>query len=130
MLAFNIFYFRLPWLSSVKCGLIGRLLREPVLSEERRRLILDILNRDGRVLVGALGKHFRTSQVTIRQNLDVLEAHGRIHRTHGGALPARDGALQDPKLRGKEKLHRKEKRKIAAAAARMVREGQVVILDS
>jgi DeoR family transcriptional regulator of aga operon len=101
-----------------------------VLNEERRRHILDILNRDGRVLVVDLAKQFRTSQVTIRKDLDALEAHGRIHRSHGGALPARESALEDPTLREKEKLHRKEKLQIAAAAARMVQEGQVVILDS
>lgn len=101
-----------------------------MLNEERRRLILATLNRDGRVLVGDLAKHFRTSQVTIRKDLDILQAHGRVHRTHGGALPAQEGALDDPTLREKEKLHRKEKLQIAAAAARMVRKGQVVILDS
>ncbi|MGA8430268.1 MAG: transcriptional repressor AgaR [Candidatus Sulfotelmatobacter sp.] len=101
-----------------------------MLNEERRRHILEILNRDGRVLVVDLAKQFRTSQVTIRKDLDALEAHGRIHRSHGGALPARESALDDPTLREKEKLHRKEKLQIAAAAARMVREGQVVILDS
>ena len=101
-----------------------------MLNEERRRLILEILTRDGRVLVGALARQFRTSQVTIRNDLDILQAHGRIHRTHGGALPAREGALEDPTLREKEKLHRKQKLQIAAAAARMVKEGQVVILDS
>jgi DeoR family fructose operon transcriptional repressor len=88
-----------------------------VLNEERRRLIVEILNREGRVLVGALAKHFRTSQVTIRKDLDILQAHGRIHRRHGGALPARASALEDPTLREKEKLHRKEKLQIAAAAA-------------
>ncbi|MGA8492183.1 MAG: transcriptional repressor AgaR [Terriglobales bacterium] len=101
-----------------------------MLNEERRRLILQMLNRDGRVLVGDLARHFRTSQVTIRKDLDILQAHGRIHRTHGGALPARESALEDPTLREKEKLHRREKSQIAAAAARMVKEGQVVILDS
>jgi DeoR family transcriptional regulator of aga operon len=101
-----------------------------VLNEERRRHILEILSRDGRVLVVDLAKQFRTSQVTIRKDLDALEAHGRVHRSHGGALPARESALEDPTLREKEKLHRKEKLQIAAAAARMVREGQVVILDS
>ena len=35
-----------------------------------------------------------------------------------------------PRLREKEKLHRKEKLAIAAAAADLVKEGQVVILDS
>jgi len=103
---------------------------EPALNEERRRLILEILTRDGRVLVGALAKQFRTSQVTIRKDLDVLQADGRIHRTHGGALPVRESALEDPTLREKGKLHRREKLQIAAAAVRMVKEGQVVILDS
>ena len=101
-----------------------------MLNEERRRHILEILNRDGRVLVVDLAKQFHTSQVTIRKDLDVLQAHGRIHRSHGGALPARESALEDPTLREKEKLHRKEKLQIATAAAHMVQEGQVVILDS
>ena len=101
-----------------------------MLNEERRRAILDLLKRDGRVLVGDLADHFETSQVTIRKDLEVLHAQGIVHRTHGGALPAQEGALEDPSLREKEKLHRKEKLHIATAAARLVSEGQVVILDS
>lgn len=101
-----------------------------MLNEERRRAILEILNRDGRVLVLDLARRFETSQVTIRKDLEELHAHGLIHRTHGGALPAREGALEDPTLREKEKLHRKEKLRIAQTAAGMVQEGQVVILDS
>jgi DeoR family transcriptional regulator, aga operon transcriptional repressor len=131
MLAFNNFYFRFSLVSSVKYDLnLTRPPSKPVLNEERRRLILEMLNRDGRVLVGALARHFHTSQVTVRKDLDILQAQGRIHRTHGGALPTRESALEDPTLREKEKLRRKEKAQIAAAAARMVREGQVVILDS
>jgi len=101
-----------------------------LLNEERRRAILEILQHEGRVLVGPLARRFKTSQVTIRKDLDVLQSHGLIHRTHGGALPTRHGALEDPTLREKEKLHREEKLRIAAAAAGMVSEGQVVILDS
>jgi DeoR family transcriptional regulator, aga operon transcriptional repressor len=101
-----------------------------MLCEERQRAILEMLRRDGRVLVVDLAKHFHTSQVTIRKDLETLHAKGRIHRTHGGALSARESALVDPSLREKEKLHRKEKMQIAAAAACMVTEGQVVILDS
>src|ERR1700683_2472981 len=101
-----------------------------MLTEERQRAILEILRREGRVLVVDLAKQFHTSQVTIRKDLEILHVKGRVHRTHGGALPAREGALEDPTLREKEKLHRKEKLQIAAAAVRMVAEGQVVILDS
>ncbi len=106
------------------------LLGQPLLNEERRRAILELINRDGRVLVNELAKAFDTSQVTIRKDLEILHVDGLIHRTHGGALPSREGALADPTLREKEKLHRKEKLRIAEAAASMVNEGQVVILDS
>jgi len=101
-----------------------------MLNEERRRSIVEMLDRDGRVLVTDLAKYFRTSQITIRKDLEVLDSQGRIHRTHGGALPVQTEALLDPTLREKEKLHRKEKMRIAAAAAQMVEEGQCVLLDS
>jgi DeoR family transcriptional regulator of aga operon len=101
-----------------------------LLNEERRRAILELINREGRVLVNELAATFNTSQVTIRKDLEILHADGLLHRTHGGALPSREGALADPTLREKEKLHRKEKLRIAQAAAAMVSEGQVVILDS
>ena len=101
-----------------------------MLNEERRRAIIELVNRDGRVLVADLSRQFETSQVTIRKDLELLHGQGLLHRSHGGALPAQDGALEDPTLREKEQLHRKEKLHIAAAAASLVKEGQVVILDS
>jgi DeoR family transcriptional regulator of aga operon len=101
-----------------------------VLNEERRRLIVEILNREGRVLVGALAKHFPD-----------LPGH---HSKRSGHSPGAWPHPPHPRRRlagagkcagrshfaGKRKLHRMEKSQIAAAAARMVREGQVVILDS
>ena len=101
-----------------------------MLNEERRRAILDVLTRQGRVLVTELASQFETSQVTIRKDLEILHSQGLVHRTHGGALPAREGALEDPTLREKEKLHRQEKMRIAESAASKVKEGQVLILDS
>src|SRR6266481_4054032 len=106
------------------------MLRGNVLNEERRRAIIEILERDGRVLVADLAQQFDTSQVTIRKDLEVLHAHGLVHRTHGGALPSREGALEDPTLREKEKFHHQEKLRIAEHAVGKVKEGQVVILDS
>src|SRR5271155_1741156 len=101
-----------------------------MLTEERQRAILEIMRREGRGLGVDLAKKVQTSQGTIRKDLEILHVKERVHRTHGGALPAREGALEDPTLREKEKLHRREKLQIAAAAVRMVAEGQVVILDS
>src|SRR5215831_20610995 len=95
---------------------------DPVLNEERRRAILDLLNHQGRVLVTELATQFETSQVTIRKDLEILHSQGMVHRTHGGALPSREGALEDPTLREKEKLNRTEKLHIADAAVEKVKE--------
>jgi DeoR family transcriptional regulator, aga operon transcriptional repressor len=104
--------------------------RAQILNEERRRAIIDLVNRDGRVLVRHLANKFNTSQVTIRQDLEALHGRGLVHRTHGGALPVRSAALLDPSLHEKERRYRKEKQRIAAGAARLVKEGQSVVLDS
>ncbi|MGB2633299.1 MAG: transcriptional repressor AgaR [Candidatus Acidiferrum sp.] len=101
-----------------------------MLSEERRRAIVEMLQDDGRVLVGDLAKHFRTSLITIRKDLEFLHHQGQLERTHGGALPVKTGAVMDHSLQEKERQHRQEKIQIAAAAARMIGKDQVVILDS
>jgi DeoR family transcriptional regulator of aga operon len=101
-----------------------------MLSEERRRAMLEMLQQDGRVLVSDLAKHFRTSLITIRKDLEVLHHQGRLERTHGGALPVKTGALMDSSLQEKERLRRHEKLRIAAAAVQMIAKGQVIILDS
>jgi DeoR family transcriptional regulator, aga operon transcriptional repressor len=101
-----------------------------MLNEERRRLILEILGRDGRVTVRDLAARFSTSTVTIRKDLDALHEADRLHRTHGGALPVQESALTDLSLQEKEKLNRKEKHRIAMASASLIHEGQSVVLDS
>jgi DeoR family transcriptional regulator of aga operon len=101
-----------------------------MLAEERRRKILELTQRDGRVVVKDLARRFSTSLITIRKDLESLHQMGRIQRAHGGALPMDASALRDPTLHEKEQLHRREKLKIAMAAARFVQPGQVVILDS
>jgi DeoR family transcriptional regulator of aga operon len=101
-----------------------------MLSEERRREVMEILRTDGRVLVRDLARRFRTSLITVRKDLESLHHQGLLDRTHGGALPVRTGALQDQTIQEKERQHRRQKLRIAAAAVRMIRPGQVIILDS
>jgi DeoR family transcriptional regulator of aga operon len=103
---------------------------EAMLIDERRQHILGLLQSDGRVLVAELSRQLGISQITIRKDLDHLEGKGMIQRTHGGALPVQTGALFDPSLQEKQKQHSHEKQRIAAAAARLVQEGQCVMLDS
>src|ERR1700735_3813268 len=101
-----------------------------MLAEERRRKILELTQRDGRVVVKDLARRFSTSLITIRKDLESLHQMGRLQRAHGGALPLDASSLRDPTLHEQEQLHRREKLKIAAAAARLGRPGHAGILDS
>ena len=102
----------------------------PMLIEERRQLILSLIQREGRVLVDELSNDLDLSKITIRKDLDYLQSKDLLVRTHGGALPKQAGALSVPTIQEKEELHHEEKVKIAKAAADMVSEGQCIILDS
>ncbi len=97
---------------------------------ERRQHILSLIEDHGRVLVGELSRSLGISQITIRKDLDYLQSKGLVHRTHGGALRIQSSALFDPSLEEKQKQHSEEKQRIAVAAAKMVEEGQCVMLDS
>jgi len=53
-------------------------------SEERRRYILQVLDREGSVLVSDLADELVVSAVTIRNDLKSLADDGLAFRTHGG----------------------------------------------
>ena len=54
--------------------------------EERHKHILDILQRDGKVLVKDLSAQFEVSESMIRKDLQVLEKNNLLQRTYGGAI--------------------------------------------
>jgi DeoR family transcriptional regulator, aga operon transcriptional repressor len=101
-----------------------------LLIDERRQHILSLVQNQGRVVVGELSRDLGISQITIRKDLEYLQLKGLVRRTHGGALRVQSSALFDPTLQEKQKQHLQEKQRIAAAAAKMVEEGQCVMLDS
>ena len=104
--------------------------RGSILNEERRRAIVDFVNQHGRAVVRDLAIRFRTSEITIRRDLEMLHERGVLYRTHGGALPIKVAAESDRNLTERELQHPREKMRIAAAAARIVQKGQSVVLDS
>jgi DeoR family transcriptional regulator of aga operon len=104
--------------------------RTSVLNEERRRAIVDFVNQNSRALVRDLARRYSSSEITIRRDLELLHNRGLIYRTHGGALPIRVGTESDRNLAEREMQHPREKQRIAAAAVKLVKEGQSVVLDS
>jgi DeoR family transcriptional regulator of aga operon len=99
-----------------------------LLLEERRRRICDLLREHGRVTVEDLARRFNTSAVTIRLDLDALDAAGALARMRGGALARREN--DDLPILIKQTLHHAEKIRIARAAAALIRDGETIILDS
>lgn len=100
-----------------------------LLIEERRRDIVDRARQEGRVTVDDLVGRYGVSAVTIRGDLEHLELAGLLKRSHGGAVP-HDASQQDTPLPIKETRRLAEKRRIGEAAARMIGDGETVILDS
>jgi DeoR/GlpR family transcriptional regulator of sugar metabolism len=58
-----------------------------VLTAERRRVILERLERDGKVVASELVASLGVSDDTVRRDLRELAAGGHVQRVHGGALP-------------------------------------------
>ena len=54
--------------------------------DTRRKQILELLERDGRVSVTRLSQELGATAVTIRSDLSALERDGYLERIQGGAI--------------------------------------------
>ena len=100
-----------------------------VFARERQQHIARSVEEHGRVRVTDLAERFDVSEVTIRKDLRVLEAEGRVVRAHGGALaPGRSRPERAFEVR--ERLQRTEKERIGATAATLVIDGESIALDA
>jgi len=100
-----------------------------LMTEERRRSILEIVNRQGSALISELSKQFGVSSVTIRTDIKALCEKDLLVRSHGGAIRRTEVALDAP-LEVKAGLHHAEKVRIGNAAAALIKEGEIILLDS
>lgn len=98
-----------------------------MLQAERRRRIVAELELRPAVSVAELAELLSTSEMTIRRDLTALSAEGRLHKVHGGALPATG---HDRPAAVRSVLNVVAKRAIATAAAARVPDGATLALDS
>lgn len=99
------------------------------MSNLRHHQIIETVNLRGECSVAFLARKFGVSDMTIRRDLQTLAEAGRILRTHGGAAPAERISFEFNFLR-KLRENQTAKLAIAEAAARLVKEGQSVFLES
>jgi len=92
---------------------------------ERERIILDKLSADGSVSVGALARDLGLSEVTIRGDLRELEDKGWINRKWGGATASMHRMILE-----RQKVFVEQKNAIAKAAAKLVQDGDVIMIEA
>lgn len=97
-----------------------------MLADQRKQHILNVLRRDGQVVAKILSQELGLSEDTIRRDLRELAQEGLLQRVHGGALPA-SPAVAD--FAGREQIQVESKVEIGRAAAQLIKNGQVVMLD-
>lgn len=95
---------------------------------ERRERIRELLKEGKPLTVATLSSLFRASEMTVRRDLAQLEAEGRLHRTRGGAEPIRTEEYE-PSFNIRARENAREKLAIGKAAANLVKDGEVIIVD-
>src|SRR5260370_23913136 len=98
-------------------------------AEPRRQQIVKLLEETPVLNISELADRFGVSVVTIRKDLDNLEADGLLQRTFGGATFSHRSRFNRSFLE-RTRLHQLAKRAIAAAALEYIKDGDTIILDA
>ncbi|MDP0043065.1 DeoR family transcriptional regulator [Glaesserella parasuis] len=94
-------------------------------TQQRRQIIVGLVQEQGEVSVEYLSHLFETSEVTIRKDLTALEESGFLLRRYGGAIKLPTEMNEE----SQEQLS-KQKLAIAHSAANQIREHNRIIIDS
>lgn len=88
-----------------------------------------MLSHKGFVSLAELVQELGVSESTIRRDLEILEEHGAIRRTHGGAVFIQDSSSQRLAFADREMTALPQKQAVARAVAALIAENQTVIID-
>lgn len=100
-----------------------------MITEERHKLILDILSRKGIVKLNELVELTNSSESTIRRDLTYLESISALKRVHGGATLLKS-RYSEPSYNEKMDKNINEKSIIAKYAASLIQSGNCIYLDA
>ncbi len=101
-----------------------------MLAAQRRERILELLAREGVVTVTGLAQVLDVSEMTVRRDLDALDADGALTKVHGGATASQSVRGREPGFLAKSTLASGAKLAIAKAAAALVQPGSAIGLTA
>ena len=99
-----------------------------MLAETRRRVLLDLIARQGFATLDELVKSLSVSESTVRRDLETLDLAGAVKRTHGGAVFLGEVRAL-PALEERATSCTAEKQAIGRATAAILEDGDTVLLD-
>lgn len=97
-----------------------------MLNAERRQFILEKLRLEGRLVASEVSSTLKVSEDTIRRDLREMAEMGLLQRVHGGALPSSPAVAS---FSARQEQASDAKVGIGKAAANLIKNGQIVILD-
>jgi DeoR/GlpR family transcriptional regulator of sugar metabolism len=98
--------------------------------EERYKYILDLLEKDGKVLVKDLSKEFNISESMIRKDLQTLEKKNLLQRTYGGAINIKHTLVNTESFHKRVEKNTDLKEIVAKKAFEQIEENNTIFLDS
>ncbi len=93
-------------------------------------VIMEQINKYGRMNVWETAERLDVSTATIRRDLNELEQRGMIKRIHGGAVLSSVSTTFEYQYHDKVALRMEEKRRIADKAVEEIQDGDAIFLDS
>jgi DeoR/GlpR family transcriptional regulator of sugar metabolism len=99
-----------------------------MLTEERRNRLLELVRLRGFASLPDLVDALNVSSSTIRRDLDYLEETGTAKRTHGGVFYT-GPSPKLPHFDQRQQSQWDKKRRIAARAAELIKDGDTILLD-
>lgn len=97
--------------------------------DERRQVILGLVQANGAVGLKELARAVQTSEVTVRRDLRLLESQGLLDRRHGGAV-ANGGLNHEPTYHDKAHVFAEQKAAIGRLAATLVGNGDAIVIGA
>ncbi len=101
-----------------------------MLADERRSMILEVLNAKGSIKVNDIAKRFDVTVETARRDIAALQEKKLAKKVYGGAVSIDDPIIKDSLYSAREVLYTAEKAAIGKLAASIVGENSTVFLGS
>lgn len=99
-------------------------------THERRQKLIELLRRQPGMRVPEIAITLEVSEGTIRNDLNALEAEGRLERVHGGAVLQEQKQIDSTSFTERHLKNRIEKEAIAHQAAQLIEDGDSILLDA